>query len=203
MWKGAPLLLSALLYQSTIKMSTKTLTNNAIFKVSCRLYIDGKYMTFDEDAKDTYYPSSHDQDALENAIHDVIGPSYYEKGFEMLGEMWIDFFDDKDITITHNREETPFPQAWLDKYMNKSFRIHPPQWGQDPWGAVFIEIVPFDSPVPTKMPNKLLTDNLKTCREELRLLEFRMKELKQNIQRMEKELEDTNKNTTTKPTEKN
>ena len=175
-------------------MSTKTLTNNAIFKVSCRLYMDGKYVSFDEDDKDCYMPSSHDQDALETAIRDVTSPSYYEKGFENLGEMWLDFIDERDITITHNREESPFPQAWLDRFMNKSFRIFPPQWGQDAWGVVFIEIVPFDSPAPTKMPNKLLSDNLKTCREELRILEFRVKEMKQNIARMEMELEDKSAN---------
>lgn len=164
---------------------------SAINKVSCRLYLDGEYTPFyDEDGNMNYCPSSHDQDALGSALFDLL----YDSKIKGLGEIETEcmYYDSeegdeeiRDIVITHAREEVPFPQAWLTKFMNKSFQIHPPQWGQDPWGVVYVEIVPFNSPAPKKFLESASKDSLKKYKDELAMLEARVKTLKKSIAELE------------------
>ncbi len=154
---------------------------SANHQISCRLYLDGKYMPLlDEDGEIWYAPNAAEQDALNLAIQHVI-----EKG-DLLGdkEVLVDFFDNKDIILSYGPGTTPFPQPWLDTFLGKSFRIYPRDCEQG-WGPVFVEFVPFDSPTPKGMPAESRTDALKALKQELRLLKARVDAIEKNIADME------------------
>ncbi len=151
-----------------------------VLKISCRLFLDGKYMPFlDKDGEIWYAPNAMEQDFLTLAIQELA-----EKG-GLLGdeELHVDFFDERDMTLTYGCEAA-FPETWLEKFLGKSFRIHPREC-KGGWGAVFIEFVPFNSPPPTSVPGDSRAAMLKSAKEELRQLEARVETLKKSIAGME------------------
>jgi hypothetical protein len=149
-------------------------------QISCRLYLDGKYMPFlDEDGEIWYAPNAAAQDSLSLAIQEVA-----EKG-RLLGdeELHVDFFDERDMTLTYGRKAA-FPEAWLTAFLGKSFRIYPREC-DEVWGPVFVEFVPFNSPAPTSVPGDSRDALLKSAKQELRTLKARVALLEKSIADME------------------
>ena len=154
---------------------------SANHQISCRLYLDGKYMPFlDEDGEIWYAPNAAEQDSLTFAIQDVS-----EKG-DLLGdkEVLVDFFDNKDMILSYGPGTTPFPQPWLDTFLGKSFRIFPRECEQG-WGPVFVEFVPFDSPTPKGIPTESREKALKAYKEELCALKARVATLEKSVAELE------------------